>query len=170
MQLAGLCHDLGHGPFSHLFDHNFLPSVGKSGQYCDHEERSVRLLENMIDQCHLDFEREDIEVTSSLIRGRKEAAKTNDQKFLFDIVANSTSGIDTDKLDYLARDVYNLGMENIYGFDHQRLMSFAKVVGENICFHQKEYFNIQNLFLTRYQLHRTYFSSKVLFNHNFCYN
>ena len=33
IKIAGLCHDLGHGPFSHLFDVQFIPSVNKGSTW-----------------------------------------------------------------------------------------------------------------------------------------
>lgn len=50
--IAGLCHDLGHGPFSHLFDNKFLPQIyskkGWKGTPPPHEELSIRMLDHMI--------------------------------------------------------------------------------------------------------------------------
>src|SRR5207253_5636322 len=49
IKIAALCHDLGHGPFSHVFDDFFLPYVKKELSPNDHHEvRSGLLLEKII--------------------------------------------------------------------------------------------------------------------------
>jgi len=45
--LAGLCHDLGHGPLSHVFERELLPRAGVHGWR--HEDMSVRVFEAILD-------------------------------------------------------------------------------------------------------------------------
>lgn len=42
IKLAGLTHDLGHGPFSHVFDGVFIPTV-KPGCTWTHEQGNQKL-------------------------------------------------------------------------------------------------------------------------------
>jgi len=121
------------------------------------------LLEHLIDTYNLDYDSESIKQISSLIVGNRNDSSSLVPKFIYDVVANQTCGIDTDRFDYIARDVYNVGLQTCYGFDHKRLMKFAKVIDDNICFHRKEFFNVYHLFLTRFQLHRTFFSLSFFF-------
>jgi HD superfamily phosphohydrolase len=52
--IAGLCHDLGHGPFSHVFDNEFIPAVRPQATW-KHEQMSVKLLEHCIDTNSIDL-------------------------------------------------------------------------------------------------------------------
>ena len=45
--IAGLCHDLGHGPFSHVWDDQVLPRMGIT-DHRSHEENSIDLFDSMM--------------------------------------------------------------------------------------------------------------------------
>ena len=60
--MAGLMHDLGHGPFSHQFDRGVIPrllklkGLRKEDIGCwEHEDASIMLFEHMIDKCEIDI-------------------------------------------------------------------------------------------------------------------
>lgn len=151
VEIAGLCHDLGHGPFSHSWDYTFLPKVTRHGDgfrshpHMLHEARSIMLFEHMVESNNIDLDRDQIRAVSAIIEGGKPKnpdASSLAPGFIFDVVANSKHGVDVDKLDYISRDVRHLNLP--LGFDYKRLMKFAKVVDENICFHRKEIYSGTN--------------------------
>uniref|UniRef100_A0A673UJM0 Deoxynucleoside triphosphate triphosphohydrolase SAMHD1 n=1 Tax=Suricata suricatta TaxID=37032 RepID=A0A673UJM0_SURSU len=47
VQIAGLCHDLGHGPFSHMFDGRFIPLARPDVEWT-HEQGSVKMFEHLV--------------------------------------------------------------------------------------------------------------------------
>ncbi|RVE70637.1 hypothetical protein OJAV_G00066550 [Oryzias javanicus] len=47
VQIAGLCHDLGHGPFSHLFDQMFMPQACGNADWT-HEMASLEMFEYLV--------------------------------------------------------------------------------------------------------------------------
>jgi HD superfamily phosphohydrolase len=170
IKIAALCHDLGHGPFSHIFDDVFLPSIieptlkslscvkYKKNQFMKHEYRSGKILESIIHENELlknNINLNDMEFIKSLINPDK-----NNYGFLYQIVSNSLNGLDVDKYDYLARDIKLLGKD--MHFDYLRLISEIQIIDNIICYPKQLYYEIVNLFHTRYQLHKMIYNHKVV--------
>lgn len=111
VELAALCHDVGHGPFSHVLDRCVRPLLA------EHEERSQVLLRRMYaDLEHVPCVRaalppDKLAWVVDLINPADDdddAAAADPRAFLREIVSNKRCGIDVDKLDYLMRDQWML--------------------------------------------------------------
>ncbi|XP_078274938.1 deoxynucleoside triphosphate triphosphohydrolase SAMHD1-like isoform X2 [Rhinoraja longicauda] len=186
VQIAGLCHDLGHGPFSHMFDGKFIPLTRKDLKW-KHEDASLTMFEHLITSNGLEAVLlsyglvlpEDLKFIKEQIQGPPTKGdrvgvdpkgsvwpykgRPREKGFLYEIVANKRTGIDVDKWDYFARDCHHLGIRN--NFDFERFLKFARVceVGKmkHICTRDKEVGDLYNMFHTRNMLHRRAYQHRV---------
>uniref|UniRef100_A0A8C8C3M4 Deoxynucleoside triphosphate triphosphohydrolase SAMHD1 n=1 Tax=Oncorhynchus tshawytscha TaxID=74940 RepID=A0A8C8C3M4_ONCTS len=180
VQIAGLCHDLGHGPFSHMFDSMFIPKMHPKSKW-KHEEASLAMFDHLVSVNSLEpvmkdhglvlpddlvFIKEQIarpQNTVPLRQGWPYKGRPVGKSFLYEIVANKSTGIDVDKWDYFARDCYHLGIPN--NFDYHRFLKFARVCEvdgkKQICTREKEVGNLYDMFHTRNYLHRKAYQHKV---------
>uniref|UniRef100_A0A4W6F6B2 HD domain-containing protein n=1 Tax=Lates calcarifer TaxID=8187 RepID=A0A4W6F6B2_LATCA len=176
VKIAGLCHDLGHGPFSHLFDGMFIPKA-RPGENWRHEQASVEIFDHLVNDNNLRPVMEehqlvlpqDLNFIKEMIGGSlgpnewPYEGRGQDKSFLYEIVANKRNGIDVDKFDYFARDCHHLGIRN--NFDHQRFFLFARVCEagglKQICSRDKEVHNLYDMFHARSCLYRKAYQHPV---------
>ncbi|EET01952.1 DGTP triphosphohydrolase [Giardia duodenalis ATCC 50581] len=184
--IAALCHDLGHGPFSHLFDlllEEHYPSAPV------HEYRSCVIFKDLLDyikdnhpneyQVHLNLDASEVESICSLILGKlPQNEEFRRREYLCRIVSNSVCGIDTDRLDYLLRDSKALGlgvtidlMELIKSVTLRSIKPKTTLVSGDYCQQQQQQsrcvicyptrlsFEISQIFHTRYSLFKMAYNS-----------
>ena len=157
VEVAALCHDLGHGPFSHLFE-TMLEQHYQI--HWDHEEASCQLLKQINEKINL-LSADSLLRVQNMIRGKVPIG--TEKRYLYQIVHNSDTGIDVDKFDYIARDCYCANLP--LGYDYKRIMELSKIIStsnhKEIGFLFKESYNIFSMFLTRYKLHKQVYTHRV---------
>jgi len=120
VRIAGLLHDVGHGPFSHVFEHLLTKKLNKT-----HEDITMWLIKNSELKDLLGKLGYKAEYIAELAAG---SVYQSGKTFLNQIIRSS---IDVDKLDFVVRDTYHTGAE--YGFvDVFRLIHSFDVLDGNL--------------------------------------
>jgi len=185
VEIAGLCHDLGHGPFSHLYE-ALIRTTNPESKWT-HEQSSLDMLDLIIERYKIDLsdydlDENDLDFIKELIFGpldRENQDKVFPYKgrgpekyYLYEIISNKITGVDVDKWDYFLRD--NLNLKIGLTFDYKRLLKNVTVktwpfsandeqslLVERIAIRDKEFDNCQEMFLDRSRLHRKGYQHRV---------
>ena len=147
--MACLLHDVGHGPFSHVFEHLLVKFLGKT-----HEDMTRWIIEES--ELHdiikdTGYNPDDV---AKLAVGKLRKPK---KAFLDQIIQ---SAIDIDKLDFVVRDTYHTGAE--YGYvDIFRLIHMLDVLGENLAVDVGALSALESFVLARLESFRSIYFHRV---------
>jgi HD superfamily phosphohydrolase len=159
--IAGLCHNIGHGPYAYPFT-DFVHEVLQDKSW-ESAQSSIMLLEDIISSNSIDLSQEEINLIKDMIVGENkfsEARKDSYPHWSLQILHNKTNGVDIDKFDFIRRDTYKLGLRN-ESFDGDILLNHARILENQICFREKDAFSIYELFNTRYRLFKEFYLHRV---------
>lgn len=134
--ISALLHDVGHGPFSHAFEHVFE---------LRHEMITCEMIES---------NKTEINKVLSKYPGLAEDVSgviKHSGKYLL-IESLISSQLDVDRLDYLNRDAHFTGAT--YGVvDVDRLIRIMKIVDGRVCYKDKGVHAIENYLMSRYHMY-----------------
>ena len=158
LRLAGLLHDVGHGPFSHLFE-----EVLDDKTKLSHEEISQRIVLESDVRDILEKNGNSAKKMSQLCVG-----KLKTHPYMNEIIAGSLSA---DIMDYLLRDSYFTGVE--YGkVDIHRVIDSLRVMDDHLVLDHAALYAFEALLIARYEMfkavyfHRTVRAAELMLAHS----
>ncbi|KAI8527127.1 hypothetical protein RHMOL_Rhmol12G0051900 [Rhododendron molle] len=187
VKLAGLLHDVGRGPFSHVFEHDFLPRVPNGGQWkeshlivqCNvidfqahfgrklidgtfcwsHEEMSLKMIEHIVDVHSIDIESESLNKVKEMVVASNENAPSKSSKEKLFLYDIVANGRNGIDVDKFDYMVRDSRACRLgYEFQFPRLLENMRVMDDEICYRAKECLTVHKLFSTRADLHRTVYT------------
>lgn len=147
IRLAALLHDVGHGPFSHLFE-----EVLQTKKKVSHEDIGKKII--------LHSEIGDILSKSGFNKKLITKLAFGDSKYRFvnEIVSGSLSA---DMMDYLQRDAYFTGAEHAK-IDHKRIIQSLYVYKNKLALDRSALYSFESMILSRYQMFKAVYFHKTV--------
>jgi hypothetical protein len=146
LRLAGLLHDIGHGPFSHLFEEIILQKK------ISHEDFGKNLILKS-------------EIGDTLSKNgydkkaiTKVAFGDSKYQYLNEIVSGTLSA---DMMDYLLRDGYFTGAEHAK-IDHKRLTQSLDVYKKKLALEKSALYSFESMMHSRYQMFKAVYFHKTV--------
>lgn len=153
LRIAALLHDIGHGPFSHLFEEVLVQNMTKKKKKISHEIIGKKIIKETI---IIDILRQygyNPDYVSKLSFGETR------NMFYNEMIAGSLSA---DIMDYLPRDSFFTGTE--YGkVDYYRLISSFEVLSNGHLGINKSAINsLESMLISRYQMFKAVYFHKTV--------
>ncbi len=143
--IAGLLHDIGHGPFSHVFE-SINPNEVK------HEEWTLAIIKNPDSEINKVLKKYNININDvcSIIKG------TYKKKWMTQLIS---SDVDADRIDYLLRDSYFIGTH--YGtIDLDILLKRVNIIDNTLCFSESCSTLIKSFWYSRIHMNTDVYENK----------
>ncbi len=148
LRISALLHDIGHGPFSHLFE-----EISKDEDRFSHESFGHKIITNTIISDIIEKNGYNSKEIASISFGKHK------MNFLNEIISG---GLSVDLMDYLPRDSYFSGTE--YGkIDYHRIINSLEVSSRNnLGINKSSLYSYESMLISRYQMFKAvYFHKSV---------